>query len=126
MRRPAERRAQNLAAVICAAALFLFMSSMTMAQSAGSGGVREGVQGRVTFASGKPAANVFVQARSLGQMAVADIGIFTDKAGNFYWPLPPGRFELTFVHQGRSLARRAVEVARSGATRVDIQLSARN
>jgi hypothetical protein len=99
---------------------------MTKAQPAGSGAVREGVHGRVTFASGKAAANVFVQARSLGQSAVPDIGIFTSKGGNYFWPLPPGRFELTFIHQGRKRATREVEVGRNRATRLDVQLTARH
>jgi hypothetical protein len=88
----------------------------------------EGVQGRVTFANGKPATQVFVQARPLGPSgpAVPDIGIFTDGAGRYSWPLPPGRFELTFVHQGKKLTTRSVTVGRSGVTRLDVRLSDRN
>lgn len=114
---------------------------MTAAQSAGSPDAmvtsngtarapvaRKGVQGRVTFASGKPAANVFVQARSLGQPAVAlpDIGILTNQAGDYSWPLPPGRFELNFIHNGKKLATRQVNVGRNRPARLDIQLPARN
>lgn len=86
--------------------------------------IRKGVQGRVTFASGKPAEKVFVQARSLGQPAIAlpDIGILTNKAGDYFWPLPPGRFELTFILRGRKLATRQLDVGRNRPARLDIQL----
>jgi hypothetical protein len=136
-----ERRLQNFVAAIGASTLCLIAPPVTRAQPAGSPddmvtsdgagvtpAVGKGVQGRVTFASGKPAANIFVQARSIGQPSVAlpDIGILTNKAGDFFWPLPPGRFELTFILHGRKLATRQVNVGRSRATRFDIQLPARN
>lgn len=124
-------------AAIGASTLCLIAPSAARAQPAGSPdavvtsdgaamtpAIRKGVQGRVTFASGKPAANVFVQARSLGQPAVAlpDIGVLTNKAGDYFWPLPPGRFELTFIHQGKKLATRQGNVGRDGRTRLDIEL----
>jgi hypothetical protein len=141
MRRTAERCVWNLKAAICAAALATLVPSIAMTQTAGSpddlvssdGAAKtpvaaEGVQGRVTFASGKPAANVFVQARSLGSPTVAlpDIGIFTNKSGEFFWPLPPGRFELTFSQDGRKLATRKIDVGKSRPARLDVELPARN
>jgi hypothetical protein len=95
--------------------------------SAAVGEAAEGVQGRVTFANGKPAAQVFVQARPLGPSGppVPDIGIFTDSAGRYSWPLPPGRFELTFVHEGKKLTTRRITVGRTGVTPLDVRLSDR-
>ena len=94
--------------------------------SISGGQAAQGVQGNIAFANGKPATQVFVQARSLERPAPAipDIGIFTDGAGNYSWPLPPGSFELTFIHQGRKLATRKVTVQRSGVTRLDVRLPA--
>jgi len=96
--------------------------------SMSDGHTAQGVQGRVVFSNGKPATQVFVQARPLDQggLPIPDIGIFTDGAGGYAWPLPPGRFELTFVHQGKKLATRSVTVGRSGVTRLDVRLSGGN
>jgi hypothetical protein len=105
----------------------LFSAMLGAAMFSISGGpAAQGVQGHVAFANGKPATQVFVQARSLERPAPAipDIGIFTDGSGNYSWPLPPGRFELTFIHQGRKLATRNVTVERSGIARLDVRLSA--
>jgi hypothetical protein len=107
------------------AALGAIIGAALFSAAAGQGA--EGVQGRVTFANGKPAPQVFVQARSLGPAgpAVSDIAIFTDSAGGYSWPLPPGRFELSFVHEGKKLATRRVTVGRNGVTRLDVRLSDR-
>jgi hypothetical protein len=96
--------------------------------STSDGQAAQGVQGNVAFANGKPATQVFVQARSLDRPAPAipDIANFTDNAGNYSWSLPPGRFELTFIHQGRNLATRRVTVGRTGVTRLDVRLPAGN
>ena len=103
-------------------ALGAMLAAVLLSMSAGH--TAQGVQGRVVFANGKPATQVFVQAKSLGQGGppVPDIGIFTDGAGGYAWPLPPGRFELTFIHQGNKLATRKVTVGRSGVTRLDVRL----
>ena len=111
-------RQASLAAVFCTA-LCLIDASPAAAQP------KPGLRGQLTFASGKPAAGVFVQARPLGQSpALPDIGIFTNKSGAFFWPLPAGRFELTFIHRGQKLAVRQVEVAEGRTARMDVRLSA--
>jgi len=107
-------------------ALLSAMVGAVMLSISGGQAAAQGVQGHIAFANGKPATQVFVQARSLDRPAPAipDIGIFTDGAGNYSWPLPPGRFELTFIHQERKLGTRKVTVERSGVTRLDVRLSA--
>jgi hypothetical protein len=86
--------------------------------------VQEGVGGRVTSASGAPVANVFVQARSLGgPRAIPDIAIMTDAAGRYFWKLAPGRYELSFMRDGRELTRKRVVVRPNELTRLDIEAS---
>jgi hypothetical protein len=108
------------------AVLSVMLGAAMLSTSAGQ--AAQGVQGHVAFANGKPATQVFVQARSRERPAPAipDIANFTDSAGNYSWSLPPGRFELTFIHQGRKLATRKVTVGRAGVTRLDVQLPAGN
>jgi hypothetical protein len=85
---------------------------------------QEGVGGRVTSASGAPVANVFVQARSLGgPRAIPDIAIMTDAAGRYFWKLAPGRYELSFMRDGRELMRKRVVVRPNELTRLDIEAS---
>ena len=86
--------------------------------------IEEGVGGRVTSASGAPVANVFVQARSLGgPRAIPDIAVMTDSAGEYFWKLTAGRYELTFMRDGRELVRKQVVVRPNELTRLDIEAS---
>ena len=136
MSRSAGSRARKSAAVIGAVALCSAVPTMTASQAAGpddrsvssesssaTPSVREGVRGRVTSASGKPVSEVFVQARSLDRPAPAipDIAIMTDQAGNYSWPLASGRYEFSFIHQGRTLATRQVTVGRNRVTSLNVQ-----
>jgi hypothetical protein len=84
--------------------------------------VQEGVGGRVTSASGAPLADVFVQAHSPGgQRPVPDLAIITDADGRFFWKLAPGSYELSFMRDGRELARRRVMVHPNRTTRLDVE-----
>ena len=96
-------------------------SSATSDRSLPAATIHQGVSGRVTSASGAPMANVFVQARSLdGLRAIPDIAIMTDSAGHYLWDLAAGRYELTFMRDGRELVRKRVVVRQNELIRLDV------
>jgi hypothetical protein len=100
--------------------------SVSSDQDMGQAVARQGVRGRVIAADGRPLRDVFVQATSLDRPAPAipDIAITTDQAGNYFWALLPGRYSLTFFHQGRRLTSRDVGVRRNEVTPLDVRLPA--
>ena len=84
--------------------------------------VAQGVLGVVTTADGAPIAGVFVAATALDASSgpIPDIGIVTDATGRFAWPMKPGRYRLTFVLNGREVARRDVVVEADSATNLTV------
>lgn len=71
-----------------------------------------GISGQVRLPSGQPLRKVVVLARSLDRSPppIPDIAITTDENGRYFWKLPPGRYELTFVREGKRIATREVSV----------------
>jgi hypothetical protein len=59
---------------------------------------------------------VVVLAQSLDKPspAIPDIAITTDAAGRYLWLLRPGKYELTFLLNGKKLATRRVTVSAEG------------
>jgi hypothetical protein len=89
--------------------------------------LQEGVGGRVTSTSGTPMADVFVQARSIsGPRAIPDIAVFTDSAGQYFWKLNPGTYELTFMQDGQELVRKRVVVRPNEVARLDVKSPGRH
>jgi hypothetical protein len=86
-----------------------------------------GVSGVVLCRSGRPLRGVVVLVRSTGGSSppIPDIANTTDADGRYHWSLPPGAYELTFVNEGTTIAKRDVVVpaAGRGAT-VDVVVEA--
>lgn len=79
----------------------------------------------MTSADGNPISGVFVQAKWLDKpVPIPDIAIVTDHTGRYFWALPPGRYELTFFHDGRRLASRNVTVHRNQISEGGVQVPA--
>lgn len=76
---------------------------------------RAGIAGRLSTASGRPMAGVVVLVQSLGRpVPIPDMANSTDQDGRFFWPLPAGRYRLSFVREGRTVAVRDVVVPGGG------------
>lgn len=82
----------------------------------------QGVRGLVKSASGRPMPGIVVLAKSLDKPAPAipDIAIVTNANGSYFWSLPPGNYELTFLRDGSKLAARRVVVRQSRVTQMDV------
>lgn len=65
---------------------------------------------------------VVVLAKSLDKPAPAipDIAIVTNANGSYFWSLPPGNYELTFLQDGRKLTTRRAVVQQSRVTQMDV------
>lgn len=83
---------------------------------------RAGIAGRLSSPSGRPLAGVVVLVQSLGRpVPIPDRANATDADGHFFWPLPAGRYRLTFVSEGRTIAVRDVSVpGRGRAVRIRV------
>lgn len=58
--------------------------------------------------SGQPLRGVVVLVDPLDKPSppIPDVANATDQSGYYYWALPPGRYRLTFVHNGKNIATR--------------------
>jgi hypothetical protein len=66
---------------------------------------------------------VVVLAQSLDKPAPAipDIAVTTDAAGNYFWSLRSGNYELTFLLNGQTIATRRVSIpAGDGSATLDL------
>jgi hypothetical protein len=77
-----------------------------------------GVSGVVRTASGQALRGVVVLAQSLDKPAPAipDIAVTTDAAGNYFWSLRSGNYELTFLLNGQKIATRRVSIPAGGGS----------
>ena len=89
-----------------------------------SAGIAEGAVGRLVTPSGDPVAGAQITVRSLDRPAgpVPEIAILSDKDGRFAWPLPPGRYRLAAVVEGREIAIATVTVEPGRVTTVTLKL----
>jgi hypothetical protein len=72
-----------------------------------------GIGGHVRLPSGQPLQGVVVLPRSLDEppaSPIPDIANTTDEAGHYFWDLPTGRYRLTFVLNGKTIAIREVTI----------------
>ena len=114
MRIIGPRVGNSLLAIFAVVFAMIFATKLSVAA--------EGVSGTITSSSREPMAHIFVQARSLNGTPVPDLGVISGTDGQYFWPLRPGRYELTFVRQGKKLASRRTSVDRAGVTRLDVRL----
>lgn len=87
-----------------------------------------GIGGQVRSQSGQPLHGVVVLVVSLDKPGppIPDLANATDRAGHFFWALPPGRYRLTFVRDGRKIATRDVAIPdRRRIVPVDVVVSDR-
>ncbi len=62
--------------------------------------------------SGQPLRGVVVLVDPLDKPSppIPDVANATDQAGYYYWALPPGRYRLSFIHNGTRIATRDVAI----------------
>jgi Carboxypeptidase regulatory-like domain len=88
-------------------------------------GVPTGVQGRVTNPAGEPVATAsVVRAPVDSTAAVTQEAAVTDADGRYFWPLPPGTWEITISAPGLRTASRRVTVVDGQRARLDFALQA--
>lgn len=85
---------------------------------------RVGVAGIVRTAGGTPAAGIVVFAKSLDRPGkpIPEIAIVSGADGAYFWPLKPGRYELTALVDGRRGPPGVVTVPKGGAAQLDLTL----
>lgn len=91
---------------------------------AGQAKSRVGATGVVRSAGGAPVSGAVVLARSLDKPGrpIPEIAIMSAADGTYFWPLRPGRYELTALADGERGAPGVVTVSASGAARLDLTL----
>lgn len=84
--------------------------------------IRQGTAGLVATASGAPVAGAMIMARSIDSPSrpVPEIAVLSGGDGRFAWPLPPGRYELSALVEGRAGPAVAVTVPPGGVVRVEL------
>ena len=92
-------------------------------------GIRQGVQGRITAADGKPVSGAMVVPLSLDADGppIPEIAILSDADGRYTWPLRPGRYQLTVTTpESEDVARGEVEVVEGQVSELDLEFVAGN
>ncbi len=93
-----------------------------------AGRPRRGIAGRVATAAGRPVRGVVVLVRRHegAPAPIPELANTTARDGTFFWPLAEGRYRLTFVRNGRTVAVRDVTVGGAApVTRIDVLLGRR-
>lgn len=86
------------------------------------GRITQGITGTVTRPDGTPVAGAFIAATPLDRPAppIPEIAILTNEAGRFTWPLRPGRYRLTAMHEGDEVGAATAEVTAGALSEVRI------
>ncbi len=84
-----------------------------------------GVHGHVQTPSGNPVVDASILVKSLDQPApaVPEMAMITDSNGNFNWPLPRGKWQVTVISLSGKRVSKNVTVGRSGPAKVNFILS---
>jgi len=84
-----------------------------------------GLMGRVLTPSGKPVAYAAVLVQSLDNPApaVPGLAVTTGADGRYFWPLPPGHWEITVAAPGGAQQRKTVTVGKSKSAILDFTLT---
>lgn len=85
----------------------------------------EGVTGFVTSREGHPIISAWIQAKSLNNPAnpIPEIMILTNGAGEYQWPLSPGRYEISVFIDNKQQEAKLVTVQPGQATSLDFNLA---
>jgi hypothetical protein len=125
-----------LPAALLAAALLISREAAVLAQSGktpvADGNSRlaanisgEGLMGRVLTPSGKPVAYAAVLVQSLDNPApaVPGLAVTTGADGRYFWPLPPGHWEITVAAPSGAQQRKTVTIGKSKSAILDFTLA---
>jgi hypothetical protein len=123
--------AERLRAVLAASAAAAMVAAALgappgpVAAAAAAQASTQGLTGRVVSKDGRPVAGVLVlpQAAGADSGPIPDIAVFTDADGRFTWRLKPGRYNVSFLVDGRVRARETVAIAAERATAITVRLA---
>ena len=78
--------------------------------------------GRVSDAAGRAIAGAWIAPAGLDGQPVPEIGVLTDRRGDYTWSLLPGRYEITVGRQGYATTTKRVAIEAGETTTLDVTL----
>ncbi|RAM52450.1 MAG: hypothetical protein C6Y22_05425 [Hapalosiphonaceae cyanobacterium JJU2] len=85
----------------------------------------EGVTGLVTTRDGNPIVNAWIQAKSVDEPSkpIPEIAIITNEAGEYKWPLLPGKYEISVFIDNKPYTAKSVRVKSGQAVTLNFNVS---